>query len=333
MLLTDNIVLILISCLGVVQAILLCVYLFSLRNKKANVFLALTLLGLIIRIGKSVFNNQMFLEPWVRMLGISGLLISGPFLLFYGKALFEKQDFSGKNYLQLIPFVLFVCLAKVLPNRGDFVSYLIYSLVLTHLGVYLAICWWYSIKKLKGERLQRWYITIVAGVTCIWFTYIGIFVGFIALYILGAVLFAFLIYAFSFLLLKRHVFSLEKYSNSAINPTEARQLLGQLRELFTTQEIYLDGKLSVKTVADLLSVTPRELSQALNETAQMNFSEFVNQYRITKAKTLLADPQYANTKIETVAYDSGFGNVTSFNLTFKATTGLTPSQYKSQSGS
>lgn len=185
-------------------------------------------------------------------------------------------------------------------------------------------------KKLKGERLRQWYITIVAGVTGIWFTYVGIFVGFIALYILGAVVFAFLIYAFSYLLLKRHVFSLEKYSGSTVDAAASKELLKKITELLEVQEIYLDKNLSVKTMAARLSVNPRVVSQVINESAKMNFPEFVNQYRIAKAQKLLADARYAQEKIESIAYDCGFGNVTSFNLAFKSATKLTPSQYRSQ---
>ncbi len=328
--LTKNVVLILISCLGVVQALLLCVYLFTLRDKKANIFLALMLLGLIIRVGKSVFNNYMPLEPWIRNLGISGILITGPFLWFYGKALFEKTDFSNRNYLHLIPFIFFVLLCWVIPNSADFASLFIYSLVLLHLAVYLIVCWAYIVKSLKGARLLPWYRNIVIGVTFIWFLYVGIFIGFIPLYILGAIIFSFLIYIFSYLLLKRHVFALEKYSNSTISQITSKRLLQQVKELFETREIYLDSTISLKVVAKNLSTSPREISQVINENAQMNFSEFVNHYRIAKAKILLVDPNYLQEKIETIAYDSGFGNVTSFNLAFKAKTAMTPSQYRNQ---
>jgi AraC-like DNA-binding protein len=330
MVVNNNTAFLLISSLGIVQAILLCIYLFSLRNKKANVFLAVMLLGLIMRIGKSIFNSYMSLEPGVRLLGISGLLLVGPFLWFYGKALFEKTEFSNRNYLQVIPFVLFISLSFWLPNSGDFISLSIYSMVLAHLAFYLILCWWYSIEKLKGERLRRWYITIVAGITAIWVTYVGIFVGFFALYILGAIVFSFLIYVFSYLLMKRHVFSLEKYSGSAVSPVASRELLKKIIDLLETQEIYLDNKLSVKIVAEKLSANPREISQVINENAKMNFPEFVNQYRIAKARILLSDSLRAQEKIETIAYDCGFGNVTSFNLAFKSATKLTPSQYRSK---
>ncbi|HKZ37355.1 MAG TPA: AraC family transcriptional regulator [Chryseolinea sp.] len=327
--LTKTIVLI-ISCLGLIQAILLCVYLFSLKDKRANIFLALMLLALIIRVGKSIFNNYMPLEPWIRNLGISGILMTGPFLWFYGKALFEKKNFSNRNYLHLIPFVLFVLLCWIIPNKADFASLFIYSLVLLHLAVYLIVCWAYIIRVLKDARLLPWYRNIVSGVTLIWFLYVGIFIGFIPLYILGAVIFSFLIYIFSYLLLKRHVFALEKYSNSTISQDTSKRLLQQVKELFETKELYLDSTISLKVVAENLSTSPRELSQVINENAQMNFSEFVNHYRIAKAKSLLADPNYLQEKIETIAYDCGFGNVTSFNLAFKAETKVTPSQYRNQ---
>jgi AraC-like DNA-binding protein len=327
--LTKGIVLVL-SCLGVAQSLLLCAYLFTLKEKRANIFLAFVLLGLTIRIGKSVFHNYMPLDPWIRNLGISGILMTGPFLWFYGKALFEKKEFSAKNYLHLIPFILFVLLCRVIPNRGDFESYLIYSLVFLHLAVYLVVCWTHIIKNFKGARLLPWYRNIVAGISFIWFLYVGIFVGFIPLYILGAVFFSFLIYIFSYLLLKRHVFALEKYSNSSIDHVTSKLLLQQVKGLFEKKEIYLDSNISLKAVAESLSATPREVSQVINENEQKNFSEFVNHYRIAKAKILLADPNHMQEKIETIAYDCGFGNVTSFNLAFKAETQVTPSQYRNQ---
>lgn len=269
------------------------------------------------------------LDPWIRNIGISGLLMSGPFLWFYGKALFEKTDFPTKNYIHLIPFILFVLLSGVIPNRGDFASYFIYSLVFVHAAIYLALCW-ICISKNSGARLLPWYRNIVTGVSFIWFLFVGIFIRIIPFYILGAVFFSFLIYIFSYLLLKRHVFTLEKYGNTGIDPVTAKKLLQQIRALFEKKEMYLQSGVSLKVIAENLSVTPREVSQVINEYEQKNFSEFVNQYRIVKAKALLADRNYTREKIESIAFDCGFGNVTSFNTAFKAETQMTPSQYRNQ---
>ncbi len=330
----DGFILVL-SCLGLAQALFLCFYLFTLKkgNRKANTFLAFVLLGLTIRITKSVFNNYMVLDPWYRNLGISGILLSGPFLWFYGKALLNKNAvFSKLHYLHLIPFVLFVLCSKLIPNVKNFESYLSYGLVVFHLAIYLILSWTYIYKRRKvaNPQLLKWYRTIVIGACLIWCFYLSNFIGFIPFYIGGAILYSILVYGFSYLLLKRHVFALEKYSKSTIDRTASKKLLQQVKEMFEDREVYLNPRISLQTIADKLSVTTRELSQVINENEQKNFSEFVNHYRIEKAKTLLINPNYALEKMATIAYDCGFGNVTSFNLAFKSETGRTPSQYKNQ---
>ncbi|GAA4275076.1 helix-turn-helix transcriptional regulator [Aquimarina gracilis] len=324
-----------LSCLGVIQALFLCFYLFTVKkgNKRANRFLAFVLLGLTIRIGKSIFHNYIEVDPRIRNVAIATILAVGPFLWFYGKALFEKQQtFSNKQYLHLIPFGLFVLLSPIIPNRGDTASYIAYGLVFVHLGIYLGVCWNY-IFKVKDQitpQLLQWYRNIVVGVSVVWVLYVGILLRWIPFYILGAISFSFLMYLFTYLLLKRHVFALEKYSNSTIDRLTSKKVLKKAKKLLVEDEIFLQNDVSLNNVAKQLEVTPRELSQVINENEQKNFSEFVNHYRIQKAKALLVDPKYVNEKIATIAYDCGFGNVTSFNLVFKAETEITPSQYRNR---
>lgn len=324
-----------LSCLGLVQALFLCTYLFTLKkgNRKANVFLGFVLLGLTIRIGKSVFNNYLVLEPIYRNLGISGILLSGPFLWFYGMVLLQKNNnFSKLKYLHLIPFGLFVLFCWAIPNVKNFESYLSYGLVVFHLAVYLILSWIhiFTIKKEANPKLLKWYRTIVIGACLIWCFYLSNFVGFIPFYIGGAILYSILIYGFSYMFLKRHIFALEKYSSSSIDRKTSETILQKIKLLFDNEDIYLNNTASLDTIAAKIEIHPRELSQVINENENKNFSEFVNYYRIKKAKSLLADSKYIEEKIATIAYDSGFGNVTSFNLAFKAETQMTPSQYRNR---
>lgn len=324
-----------LSCLGVIQALFLCFYLFTLKkgNQKANRFLALVLLGLTIRIGKSIFHNYLEVDPRIRNLAISSILTVGPFLWFYGKALLEKQHtFSPKQYIHFLPFVLFVICSPIIPNRGDMASYVLYGLVYAHLALYLVKCWRYllGLKEEVAIQILTWYRNIVVGVSVIWVLYVGIFLSWIPFYILGAISFSFLTYLFSFLLLKKHVFSLEKYGSSNMDRNTSKKVLQRIKEELETNEMYLDNDVSLHNVAQQFDITPRELSQVINENEGKNFSEFINHYRIQKAKELLVDSKYMNEKIATIAYDCGFGNVTSFNLAFKAITRLTPSQYRNQ---
>lgn len=325
-----------LSCLGIVQALFLCFYLFSLKkgNKLANRLLALILLALTIRIGKSIFHNYIEVDPRIRNLAISSILAVGPLLLLYGKVLLQKQKrFTLKTYAHFIPFILFFLLSPVIPNkRGDFLSSAIYLSVFVHLGIYLCGIYYYLIKKYSSSHVQlvTWYRNITLGVTVIWSLFVGIFFRWIPFYILGAISFSFLIYLFSYLLLKKHTFSLEKYGNSNMNKATSVKVLNQIKTLFEKEEYFMQEDISLASLAEKLQIAPRELSQVINENENKNFSEFVNYYRIKKAKTLLIDPKYMEEKIATIAYDSGFGNVTSFNLAFKAITNITPSQYRRQ---
>ncbi|WP_420603348.1 helix-turn-helix domain-containing protein [Flagellimonas sp.] len=329
-------VLLVLSCLGVVQALFLCGYLFTLKkgDRKANMFLAFVILGLTIRIGKSVLNVYLDLTPWQKNLGLSGILLTGPFLWFYGKLLLaEQKRFSNKDYAHIIPFVLFALGCYFIPNTGNPISYAIYIMVFLHLAIYIGLSFGVLYKCRTKVHPQRatWYRNLSIGVALIWQFYMGNLAGFFSFYIGGALFFSLLIYLFSFLFLQKHAFRLGKYNTSTLDRSSSQELMDGIRSLFIKEEIFLDNSISLESIAERLNIPPRKLSQCINENEQKNFSDFVNGYRIEKAKAMLSDPKYAQEKIIAIAYDCGFGNVTSFNLAFKAKTQLTPSQFRNKS--
>ena len=59
-----------------------------------------------------------------------------------------------------------------------------------------------------------------------------------------------------------------------------------------------------------------------------NFNVFLNNYRIEEAKAALADPTQAEVPVTTIAMDAGFQSLGPFNRAFKATTGVTPTEYR-----
>lgn len=329
---TSGILLILAS-LGLAQGLFLSFYLLTLKNKnrKSNIFLALILLGLTMRIGKSVLNYYLPLEGWQRNIGISGILFAGPALLFYGMTILEKnRPFHSRNYLHLIPFVLFLFLIPFVQKNGRFESLWNYGFVVLFLLIYLILSWSYLYKnRLKvSKRILHWYRNILIGATLIWFYYLGNLFHFTPHYITGPIFYTFLIYSFTYLFLNRHKFNLEKYSSSNLDKNSSRDLFQKIKELFEVEHIFLNDHITLDTIAEKLKIKAREVSQAINENKQQNFYEFVNHYRVEKAETLLKDSKYINEKIATIAYESGFGNVTSFNIAFKKKTGLTPSVYR-----
>lgn len=330
-------IILVLSCLGIAQALFLCLYLFTLKkgNRLAHIFLGLLILGLTIRIGKSILNEYLFLNAWQRNLGIAGILLVGPSLWYYGKTLFvEKIRFDSKTLVHFVPYILFSVFCWGIPNRNDTISLVIYYTVFVHLLVYCL----FSLVLLNQQKghpqksVLLWFRNLVFGVTIIGLFYIGNVSGLIPFYIGGAICYTFLIYVFSFLLLKKHSFQLEKYKGQTLDASTTSKLIQTVKNLFEQESLYLNPKISLVDVANAVGTTTKVLSRVINESTGKNFSEFVNSYRIEKAKQLLIAPETKNEKIASIAYDSGFNNVTTFNLAFKGSTQLTPSQYRKQMG-
>lgn len=120
----------------------------------------------------------------------------------------------------------------------------------------------------------------------------------------------------------------EKYKFSSLDEASANQIRKQLMTLVATEKVYLQRDLKLKEVADRLQTSVHYLSQVLNERLGISFPDFVNKLRVEEAARLLAEGD--DSKIETLALETGFNNKVSFNKAFKKFIGVTPSQYKSQ---
>ena len=73
------------------------------------------------------------------------------------------------------------------------------------------------------------------------------------------------------------------------------------------------------------------LSQIINEHFNVNFNNFVNEYRIKESRKLLLSSKYENYTIEGIATTVGFHSKTTFNNAFKKFTGVTPSFFRKNS--
>jgi AraC-like DNA-binding protein len=98
----------------------------------------------------------------------------------------------------------------------------------------------------------------------------------------------------------------------------------------------VDGSLHAEThlkVADLakrLEVPEYKVSQCITGALGFpNFNQMINHWRVERAKAMLADDRYADLPVLTIALDCGFGSIGPFNRAFKAHTGVTPTQFRS----
>lgn len=118
-----------------------------------------------------------------------------------------------------------------------------------------------------------------------------------------------------------------KYEKSPLRADPAQRYAESVREVMRTEEPFLEPDLTLSALAARIGLPPYQLSQVLNEHLNKNFYEFINGYRIEKAKALLANPG-TGTKLLAVAYESGFQSKSTFNRVFKEMTGMTPSEFR-----
>jgi len=85
-----------------------------------------------------------------------------------------------------------------------------------------------------------------------------------------------------------------------------------------------DKKPDVNTVARKVNLSTAAFCRYFKRQTDMTFTDFVNQYRITQAKTMLLQGETAST----VCYNVGFDSVSYFNKLFKKLTSETPSSFK-----
>lgn len=120
----------------------------------------------------------------------------------------------------------------------------------------------------------------------------------------------------------------DRYKNSILSKDASRELSVKLNDIMSEQKLYLDGEISLKSVAERLKVHPKVLSQAINENLEGNFFDYINSLRIEDAKKMLIDPFYKEYKIYEIMYEVGFNSRSSFNTAFKKNTSMTARQFK-----
>jgi len=108
-----------------------------------------------------------------------------------------------------------------------------------------------------------------------------------------------------------------------------RKLVDTLMRLMADERIYRHDNVTIGTLATKLGMPEYRLRRLINQQlGYRNFNVFLNNHRIEEAKAALADPTQAEVPVITIAMDAGFQSLGPFNRAFKATTGVTPSEYR-----
>ena len=128
-----------------------------------------------------------------------------------------------------------------------------------------------------------------------------------------------------------NIYVFEESGKVRMDSSRLKKMKTALENYMVESKAYLDADLRLNDLADSMNTSPHELSRIVNEGFNKNFFEFVNEYRIVHAKSLLLDNNEKNVKLFSIAVDSGFNTKGSFNRTFKRHVGVSPSLFRDKS--
>ncbi len=316
---------------------------FGKKRNIPNILLALFFFFITLRIVKSLFwiyfDN---LPDWFLNLGFIAHLACGPALyLFFTHYLFQKKWLK----IQLPHFLPVVALVLVMFRineanfwfRGGYTLLLYHQLIYTFLS-FIVLCRAYKKCRALNYEISNtewiWLLILILGTSLIQVSYFSNYVLGLTSYTTGPVIYAFFIYFLSiYSVLNKNILGYVaggtiKYKNIKLNDDEFNYYKNHLLHLMETEKPYLNPSFTLSQLSKQISLPTYLSSHLINKGFDKNFSEFVNAYRITEAKSKLISESHSHLKIAEIAYECGFNTLSSFNSSFKKTTGLTPSQFK-----
>lgn len=104
-----------------------------------------------------------------------------------------------------------------------------------------------------------------------------------------------------------------------------KETLGAIQSLMETKRSYRDPDLNLDRLSRKAVLPARQISAAINRATGKNVSQFVNDFRIAEACTLLVATDKSVTEI---MFEVGFQTKSNFNREFRRVTGMTPVQWR-----
>ena len=113
-----------------------------------------------------------------------------------------------------------------------------------------------------------------------------------------------------------------------VSPKIMDDIKEQILDVILIQKKYKDKTYSAKRLAEDLGTNTRYISAVVNVRFHMNYTSFVNKYRIDEAMALLVDKRYQDLNMEDISDMVGFAKRQSFYASFYRINGMTPRDYR-----
>lgn len=317
-------ILIIFSSVAVTSCIFLASYFLFIKKeeKVKNITLGLLFIAIAFRIAKSIFYYAL---PEISPLGISlgffGFACIGPLALMYFS--YQKTNNKVLKPIQLF-HLIFPIIGFIIININSTHAYDMYLLANVSFVTYLGIIGYHFV--LKSKDLSKWHNVLFYSLMVL--SAILIFQLFgetMRNYAIGIVLSSIVLYFLFFYALQSP--TVIKKTNTKTLP---KTLLDKIKSAIEDDKIYMQPAITLAQFAEAIDTPTYLVSKATKAIYGRSFPEVINSFRINTIKQKLSQPEFANEKIEDLAYDVGFNTASTFYNAFKKETSMSPRAYQSQ---
>ncbi len=341
----DQVLLVVVSGLGVIHGLFLAIFLWLYPNgrKTSNKILGLLLIVLSFRVGKSVFLEfTEDLDVKFIFVGLGTLMAIGPLFLLFSQSCFDRTwRIKLKHFLHFVPAIIGISFGlwieefhlEALPKFlflslfiGYYSHYLIYMLV-----TYILIL---KVRKVQQRTAMFSFLQLLwTGLMVIWVAYVLNLFDELIPYVVGPVIYSVVAYVTSFIVIQRgyiNALDQQKYKTTPISEEQIGQTFEKIVKIIDDEKQFRNVDISLKSLSERLNVSTQIISLVINQKSGSNFNSFINHYRIKEAIRLIDDITFRNRTIASIAMEVGFNSISSFNTAFKKETGKTPQAYRQQ---
>jgi len=332
----------------------------SIENKLLAILLFLFNLQIFYSFMTSNFTFQYFMQlhKAVFILKQTSFLF-GPIIYFYVNSFLKRIDvINYRNLYHFSPFIAVVLfLLFYYKGESNFIIWKsgidlpITILILLHNFIYFAL----SVVSMKSVEIKihdlfksikisshkTWLQLLLLGFIVIWIVNLNSFAIIMIVQkpdwcaytasIYGLTAFLFVNALMFMLLFKPDIYYIvTKYKNVKIKADDKTQYVQKLNAHIEINKPYLNSEITLESLANDISVSPRVLSQIINETFKKTFKSYILEYRIKESMQLLSDSKYGKLTILEILYKVGFNSKSTFNNQFKLFTNLTPHEYRAK---
>ncbi len=112
-----------------------------------------------------------------------------------------------------------------------------------------------------------------------------------------------------------------------LNDEKLTQFNSLINQFLLEKKPFLQQKYSLSKLASDVHIPVNYLSAFINRYHKMNYSDFINRYRVFQSREMIMNGEWKQKTLEAIASESGFNNRNTFTSAFKKETGQSPSEY------